>query len=74
MQPGKRSLLPLPRFERLGLIRFALTLPREVSKLNRADTYPDLVSAADAKVAKAAFEAKKAKVVSEAQRILILPR
>jgi hypothetical protein len=32
MQPIKRSLLPVLRFERLGLIRFALTLPRELSK------------------------------------------
>jgi hypothetical protein len=74
MQVAKKSPIPVLRFERLGLIRFALTLPRELSKLNRADIHRGHVGAAEAKAFKAAFEAKKAEAFCGAQRILTLPR
>jgi hypothetical protein len=74
MQVGKKSPIPVLRFERLGLIRFALTLPRELSKLSRADTHPEHVAAAEARAFRAAFEAKKAEAFCGARMVLTFPR
>lgn len=81
MQTENRSLIPLQRFEKLGLIRFALTPPSELWKLKPSETIPAydevignykyIVSANLAAGANEGLAASLATVLAAAARLLV---
>lgn len=76
MEIGK-SVIPLQKFEKLGLIRFAL---RPLSRLSKMKPPEDVTTAAsaesfhEAKAFRAALEARRAEAFGHAHRILSAPR
>ena len=79
MQTGKRTLILIQEFEKLGVIRDALKSPTWLSKLKPLDTRADISVIASAqslhetKALGVALEARRAEVLSHAGRILNIP-
>lgn len=81
MQTGKRGMIKLQQFEKLGLIRGASKLPSWLSKLRLPDTRPENIpttasagSFDEAKAVTASLEAKRAQAYCQVHRILSAPR